>query len=86
MKVTWAVSTVGKHLFVDQPCLTQALVVQLLFKRRKIPADLHIGVAKDSNGQLEAHAWVESDGVVVIGGSETDLQHYARLPSLDGIS
>ena len=49
--------------------LNQALVTQMLLARRGYPALLHIGVAKGKEGQFQAHAWVESEGKVVIGGS-----------------
>jgi hypothetical protein len=82
-RVAWAASVTGKRLIGDQPCLVQALAVQLLFTRRNIPADLCLGVAKEKDGQLAAHAWVESEGEIVIGGSAEDLSRYTRLPDLD---
>ena len=30
-----------------------------------------LGVTKGKGGQLEAHAWVESEGQIVIGGSDS---------------
>jgi len=60
-------------------CLPRALVAQMLLSRHSDRAELHIGVAKDSNGKLEAHAWVESGGQVVIGGIE--VGRYTRLLS-----
>ena len=83
-KVVWAATSVGRRVLSDQPCLAQALAVQLFFKRKNIPAKLYIGVAKENDGQLTAHAWVESDGQVVIGGSQQDLNRYTRLPAIDG--
>jgi hypothetical protein len=41
----------------------------MLLARRGYPALLHIGVAKGKEGQFQAHAWVESEGKVVIGGA-----------------
>jgi Transglutaminase-like superfamily len=49
--------------------LNQALATQMLLARRGYPALLHIGVAKGKEGQFQAHAWVESEGKVVIGGA-----------------
>lgn len=82
-QVVWAASTVGRQLLGDQPCLAQALAVQMVFNRRKIPADLCIGVVKEKDGRLAAHAWVESEGQVVIGGTQEELSRYTRLPALD---
>src|SRR5437762_9506584 len=50
-------------------CLTQALAAQVLLTRQGYPVCLRIGVAKGEGGQLEAHAWVENQGKVVIGGA-----------------
>ena len=50
----------------------------------RLPACLRIGVVKGAGGQFQAHAWVESDGVVVIGGSEPEPERYTPLPALDG--
>lgn len=81
--IVWATSVVGKRILGDAPCLTQALAVRLLFRRRGHPAHLHIGVVKDSTGRLRAHAWIESDGEVVIGGPESELERYTPLPGVD---
>jgi hypothetical protein len=61
-------------------CLAQALAAQVLLTRRGYPALLRIGVAKGERQQLQAHAWVESEGKIVIGGSE--LERYTPLAVL----
>lgn len=82
-RITWAVRAAGRRLAAkDRPCLTQALVLFILFRRHGHPADLHIGVLKDDEGQLRAHAWVESDERVVIGRLP-NLPSYTALPSLE---
>jgi hypothetical protein len=69
-RIVWAV-VVGSRYVPKSTCLAQALAVQMLLARRGVPAHLHIGVAKQGQEkQLEAHAWVESQGKIVIGGSE----------------
>jgi hypothetical protein len=45
------------------------------------PRSLRIGVAKGEAGKLEAHAWVESQGRIVIGGLR-DLPYFTPLPPL----
>ena len=47
-------------------CLTQALAARRLLSRYGYDAVLKIGVAK-SESKLEAHAWIEVDGKVVLG-------------------
>jgi hypothetical protein len=82
-RIAWAV-TVASRYVPAASCLTQALATQILLGRRRHPACLRIGVVKGTDGQFQAHAWVESDSVVVIGGSEPELERYTPLPALDG--
>jgi len=76
-RITWAVRVASRHV-PAATCLPQALAVRMLFKQQGYPARLHIGVAKGERGQLEAHAWVESQGRIVVGNSR-DLSHYTPL-------
>jgi len=50
-------------------CLTQALAGGLLIRRSGRDATIHFGVARGEAG-FKAHAWLESDGGILIGGSE----------------
>ena len=63
-------------------CLIQALAGQVLLKQRGVPARLYIGVAKDEQGRFQAHAWVESQGRVLLGASDKE---YAPMLALDKI-
>jgi hypothetical protein len=76
----WAVETAARHMPLANTCLTQALAAQVLLARRGYPALLRIGVVKGDKDNLQAHAWVESEGEVVIGGYE--LERYAHLATL----
>jgi hypothetical protein len=79
--MVWAVDAAGNRLFPRNPCLVQALVVQRLFVRAGQPAELRIGVRKGGASKLAAHAWVESDGVIVIG-SRGLSDDYIALPPI----
>jgi hypothetical protein len=79
-RIAGAVEAANRHLPGEKTCLTQALAAQTLLVRQGYPALLHIGAAKGEEGQLQAHAWVESEGRVVIGGH--DLDRYAPLVAL----
>ena len=48
-------------------CLTQALATHHLLDLQGESSELKVGVAKDSQGRLEAHAWLEVDGQIIIG-------------------
>jgi hypothetical protein len=52
----------------------------LLLKHVGHEAELRIGVAKNERGGLQAHAWVESNGEIVVGGI-TGLSHFTVLSS-----
>lgn len=67
-RVVWAVKAAGRRLLGDKSCLPQALAVHALFQQAGKTTVLHIGVAKDTEDQLLAHAWVEFDGEIIIGG------------------
>jgi Transglutaminase-like superfamily len=85
-RIAWAVSVAGPYVLDDKPCLAQALAAHLLLVRRGFPAQLRVGVARGERGQVEAHAWVESDHRVVVGGSVTELARYTPLLALDAVA
>ena len=53
-------------------CLTKALTAHYLLSKNGYSSLVKIGVGKDSEGQFEAHAWLEYDDYVIIGESEKD--------------
>ena len=80
-RVAWAVGSTSRFV-PSASCLTQAVAAKVLMNRRGIPSRLHIGVAKGDSNTLEAHAWVEYDGRVIIGGG---VARYTRLLVLEEI-
>ncbi|MEM1125518.1 MAG: lasso peptide biosynthesis B2 protein [Bacteroidota bacterium] len=79
---SWALALMARTLLGDKPCLTQALALQILLRRRAIPSTLRIGVKRDEQGGLAAHAWLEREERVLIGGADSPKQ-YALLQSPD---
>lgn len=83
MRAAWAAHAVGRRLLPERPCLTQALVLQyLLLRRGDDSAELHVGVTKSDEEELQAHAWIERDGRVLIGGTNAPKK-YERFDDLD---
>ncbi|MEM8598314.1 MAG: lasso peptide biosynthesis B2 protein [Bacteroidota bacterium] len=78
-RVVAAVESVGRRLLGDKPCLVQALVAQRLLRQGGYETSLHLGVAKDGR-KLLAHAWLERDGYVVIGGGRSQFQYTPLSP------
>jgi hypothetical protein len=76
-RITWMVEKISRQLpFIK--CLGKALVSQAMLTRRGFSSQLMIGVAKDNNGKLEAHAWVEKQGQVIVGNLD-DLSRFEPL-------
>ena len=75
--IAWIVEVASRHSPGVKTCLTQALAAQVLLTRHGYPAFVHLGVLRGKQERLQAHAWVESEGRIVIGGG--DLEHYAPL-------
>jgi hypothetical protein len=80
-KVTWAM-TVASRYVPASTCLSRALATQTLLRRGGHLSSLRIGVARDKEGALQAHAWVENEEQIVFGNLE-GLDSYTRLPPLE---
>jgi hypothetical protein len=76
--VAWAVDRASRYVPAAS-CLTQALAAKLMLGHLGHQAIVRIGVARSDAGDIQAHAWVESGGRVVIGGSGRSLRRYTRL-------
>ena len=61
----------ARHALGAPTCLTQSLVCWWLLRGQGIDSDLRIGTRKE-NGQFEAHAWVEYQGLVL--NDRSDVQ------------
>ena len=81
-RVTWAVEAVSRRI-PKATCLTQAVSAQLLLRQFGYDSNLCLGVARSPRGEFSAHAWLERDGSIVIGGAEAAV--FTRLPAL-GVS
>lgn len=78
--LAWAVKAASRY--VPKPtCLTQAMALNVLLARRGHAGDIKIGVAKDPDGGLKSHAWVEHDGRIILGEVE-DIGDFTTLTSL----
>jgi len=74
-RVAWAIRVVSRATPWQSNCLAQALAGKWMLHRRRIASTLYLGVAKDAQGRLEAHAWLRSGDSILTGGS--DLERYA---------
>jgi hypothetical protein len=75
-QLAWSVAA-ASHCVPEATCLVQALAIQVLLLRQGYPANLQIGVTKGDRGELQAHAWVESQGKVI--NTDSEIDHYTPL-------
>lgn len=79
-RVAYCVGLAARTNVFDSTCLKKALVLYALLTRQGFDAQLLIGAAKATKGQLDAHAWLECQGKVLMG--DPSHGHYATLCSL----
>jgi len=69
-RVVWTIGIVSKNTPWESKCLVQAIVGKMLLRRRHIHNILFLGVAKDTEHKMIAHAWLQTGDSIVIGGHE----------------
>lgn len=84
--ISSAIETVSKHTFWESACLVQAFAVIRMLNRRQIETTLYMGIARDENGKMIAHAWVRSGPLYVTGAEMmnkfTVVRTFANGPNL----
>jgi hypothetical protein len=78
-QVAWAVRAVARYV-PRANCLPQALAAQWLLGRLGHASSLRLGVTKGLDQDLKAHAWLEYQGHIIIGGEESGTIYQAFPP------
>jgi|SRR5208282_3438378 len=81
-RIVWAVETASRAIPGMKNCLVQAVAAEAMLIQAGYPCELRIGAAKKAPDELIAHAWVESEGRVVIGDFELDRYTPLMAPRL----
>jgi hypothetical protein len=71
-RAVWAIEAAGQAIPGMRNCLVQAIAAEAILAGIGYTCELRIGVAKTGPDELIAHAWLESDGKVLIGDCELD--------------
>ncbi len=71
----------GSRYVPSATCLTQALATQALLRLKGQGSRVRIGVDKDENDGLMAHAWVEVNGRIIIGEERGHARFLVLKPS-----
>lgn len=72
------------RLIPGTTCLAQALAARALLRWHGHDGALRIGVARDAAGRLIAHAWLEREGQVLVGGAAGHVARYTPLDAKGG--
>lgn len=71
----------ARQLPGEYKCLPAAYALHVLLHRYGYASTVQVGVAHAQNGSVEAHAWVEHEGRILIGALP-DLVRFVPLPPL----
>jgi hypothetical protein len=82
--VAWAVETAAEWLPGQYKCLPRAYAAHWLLAHHGHASEIQVGVARDAQGKVEAHAWVVYRGETIVGWVE-DMQRFVRLPDLSRV-
>ena len=66
--IGWALRAIGRRIRPLEQCLTQATAARWMLGWRRFPTTLYLGVQKDSERPLRAHAWLCAGDVTIVGG------------------
>jgi hypothetical protein len=80
-EIVWTVRLASRYV-PRATCLVQALATQVLLERNGHAGEVHIGVSLDAKLGFSAHAWVESQGKVLIGGAH-ELDRFRPMLVVD---
>jgi transglutaminase superfamily protein len=83
-RIVWAVEAAGRAIPGMKNCLVRAVAAEAMLARAGHPCELRIGAAKNGPGGFVAHAWLESEGRVLIGDFELDRYTPLVAPHLRG--
>jgi len=82
-RVAWAVAAAEKHAPSGSTCLASALAGQALFRRHGYETHLRIGVKWGLGRTFAAHAWLERQDRIVLGGPASFVGQYQALPDVE---
>ena len=69
-EVGWAVRAAAPKTPWKSACLAQALAGKWMLGRRGLHGTIRLGVAKDADGNLHAHAWLCAGDTILTGGAQ----------------
>ena len=78
-RIVWAIEAASRAIPRMNNCLVRAVAGEAMFLRARHPCQIKLGAAKNGR-EFAAHAWLESEGAVVLGDFELDRYSPFRGP------
>ncbi len=75
--VGWAVVRANRAVPGRGACLPEALAAHVLLSRAGFDPQLQLGGRRGENGEFVAHAWIEEEGHIVVGGTRSEVEQFA---------
>lgn len=69
-RISWIVRQAARYTPWESKCLVQALTAQRMLKKQGVCTTLYLGVNRDSQNNMLAHAWLRCGEYIVTGGYE----------------
>ena len=67
-RVSWAITVAARHVPWRSDCLLQVMAADRWLRQHDLYADFYLGVAKDPQEGLAAHAWLRYGDLTITGG------------------
>ncbi|MEP0962810.1 MAG: lasso peptide biosynthesis B2 protein [Roseobacter sp.] len=80
-RITHSVSRIARFI-PDASCLTQTISCQALLSWKGIPSTITMGLKKDGETGMKAHAWLTWNSQVVLEGDEGTLVDFSKIHDL----
>jgi len=74
LRIAWAVQAVARHVPLGFVCLPQAIAAKWMLRRRRLPSTLYLGLQRQEELKLTAHAWLRVGDKILTGRAES-LDH-----------
>jgi hypothetical protein len=68
-QVSNAIDVMSRYTWWESKCLVMAIAGMKMLERRKIESTLYMGMARDEEGKMIAHAWLRSGSFYVSGST-----------------
>ena len=68
-QVRAAIRVASRYVCWKPQCLAQAIAATTMLRLRRIEGTVYLGMAKDGESELTAHAWLRS-GTIIVTGSQ----------------